>query len=123
MTVKQKAAGHSQDPPHIELGNSWFLGDGLGLGDPFKASPVSVFCGTEPVRGLVLASQVMLVAKSPPASAGDIKIQVQSLSWEDPWRRAWQPTPVFLPGESHGQRILVGYSPWGRKESDMTRVT
>ena len=33
-----------------------------------------------------------------------------------PWRRAWQPTPVFLPGESHGQRSLVGCSPWGRKE-------
>ena len=32
----------------------------------------------------------------------------------------WQPTPVFLPGESHGQRSLVGYSPWGRKESDTT---
>ena len=40
-----------------------------------------------------------------------------------PWRRAWQPTPVFLPGESHGQRSLVGYSPQGRKESDMTEVT
>ena len=37
-----------------------------------------------------------------------------------PWRRKWQSTPVFLPGESHGQRSLVGYSPWGRKESDMT---
>ena len=37
-----------------------------------------------------------------------------------PWRRAWQPTPVFLPGESHGQRSLVGYSSWGHKESDMT---
>ena len=35
------------------------------------------------------------------------------------WRE-WQPTPVFLPGESHGQRSLVGYSPWGRKESDTT---
>ena len=35
-----------------------------------------------------------------------------------PWRRAWQPTPVFLPGESHGLRSLVGYSPWGHKESD-----
>ena len=32
-----------------------------------------------------------------------------------PWGRAWQPTPVLLPGESHGQRSLVGYSPWGRK--------
>jgi len=36
------------------------------------------------------------------------------------WRREWQPTPVFLPGESHGQRNLVGCSPWGHKESDMT---
>ena len=37
-----------------------------------------------------------------------------------PWRRKWQPTPVFLPGTFHGLRSLVGYSPWGRKESDMT---
>ena len=37
-----------------------------------------------------------------------------------PWRRKWQPTPVFLPGKSHGQRSLVDYSPWGRKESDTT---
>ena len=36
------------------------------------------------------------------------------------WRRKWQPIPVFLPGEFHGQRSLVGYSPWGCKESDMT---
>ena len=40
-----------------------------------------------------------------------------------PWRRAWQPTPVFLPGESHGQGSLVGYSPWGRKELAMTETT
>ena len=40
-----------------------------------------------------------------------------------PWRRKWQPTPVFLPGESHGQRSMVGYSPWGRTESDMTEHT
>ena len=39
------------------------------------------------------------------------------------WRRKWQPTPVFLPGESHGQRSLVGCSPWGRTESDTTEVT
>ena len=38
-----------------------------------------------------------------------------------PWRRKWQPTPVFLPGESHGQRSLAGCSPWGRKESDTTK--
>ena len=37
-----------------------------------------------------------------------------------PWGRAWRPIPVFLPGDSHGQRSLAGYSPWGRKESAMT---
>ena len=39
------------------------------------------------------------------------------------WRRKWQLTPVFLPGESHGKRSLVGYSPWSHKELDMTEVT
>jgi len=42
--------------------------------------------------------------------------RVQSLR-KIPWRREWQPTPVFLPGESHGQRSLAGYSPWGLEES------
>ena len=37
-----------------------------------------------------------------------------------PWRREWQPIPVFLPGEFHGQKSLAGYSPWGCKESDAT---
>ena len=37
-----------------------------------------------------------------------------------PWRREWLPTPVFLPAEFHGQRSLVGYSPWGHRESDTT---
>ena len=40
-----------------------------------------------------------------------------------PWRRKWQPTPVFLPGKSHGQWSLAGYSPCGCKELDMTEVT
>ena len=45
---------------------------------------------------------------------------VWSVGRESPWRRKWQPTPVFLPGKSRGQRTLAGYSPWGCKESDMT---
>ena len=40
-----------------------------------------------------------------------------------PWRRTWQLTPLFLPGESHGQKSLGGYSPWGGEESGMTKVT
>ena len=48
---------------------------------------------------------------------------VWSLGQEDPleiWRRKWQPTPVLLPGKSHGRRSLVGHSLWGRKELDTT---
>ena len=46
--------------------------------------------------------------------------RVWSLSWEDPLEKEWQPSPVFLPGESHGQRGLVGYSPWCHKELAIT---
>ena len=46
--------------------------------------------------------------------------QVRFLDEKIPWRREWLPTLVFLPGKFHGQRSLVGYSPWGHKESDMT---
>ena len=47
-------------------------------------------------------------------------MRVRSLGQEDPLEEGRQPTPVFLPGESHGQRSLVSYSPWGHKEPDMT---
>ena len=46
--------------------------------------------------------------------------QVWSLNWEESWRRKWHSTPVFLPGEFHGQRSLVGYSLWGHKKLDTT---
>ena len=46
--------------------------------------------------------------------------KVWFLGWKIPWRREWLPTPVFLPEESHGQRSLMGYSPWGCKELAMT---
>ena len=42
--------------------------------------------------------------------------------WRTPWRRTWQFTPVFLPGESHGQRSLASYSPQGHEELDMTEA-
>ena len=44
-------------------------------------------------------------------------------SGRPPWRKVWQPTSVFLPGKYHGQRSLVGYSPWGRSQRDMTEAT
>ena len=60
-------------------------------------------------------------------SAGD-PLQCRRLRFEPwvgkiPWRRAWQLTPVFLLGKFHGEKNLVGYSPWGRKELDTTEYT
>ena len=49
--------------------------------------------------------------------------QVLSLGWEDPLEKEIAPTPVLLPGKSHGWRSVVGYSPWGRKEPDMTSLS
>ena len=71
---------------------------------------------------LHLASQVVLVVESPPANAGD-RCRFDPWVGKIPWRRKWQPTPGFLPGESLGQRSLAGYRPWGRTESGMTQVT
>ena len=56
--------------------------------------------------------------KNPPAMQV-MKADVGSI----PRKRAWQPTPVFSPGESHGQRSLMGHSPWGRMESDTSEIS
>ena len=58
------------------------------------------------------------MVKNPSASAGDVRDSGSIPgSGRSPGGAHRQPTPVFLPGESHGQRTLVGYSPWGHKES------
>ena len=67
----------------------------------------------------VLASLVAQIVKNLPATR---KTWVDPWVEKIPWRREWQPTPIFLPGESHGQRSLVGYRPQGCKESDMTEL-
>ena len=63
------------------------------------------------------------MVKNPPANAEDLSCRFDPWVRKIPWRRARQPTPVFLPGESQGQRSLVGYSPQGHQESDTTEVT
>ena len=65
------------------------------------------------------APQVVLVGKNLPASAGDVRRGFSPWIRRIPWRRAWQPTPVFLPGESHGQRSLS----IGQKELDTAELT
>ena len=66
------------------------------------------------------------VVKNPPSNAGDTGDARDTFDpWvlKIPWRRKWQPTLVLLPGKFRGQRSLVGYSTWGRKEMDMTECT
>ena len=58
--------------------------------------------------------------KNLPAVKETQEIHVQSVGSEDPLERKGQPTAIFLPGKSHGQRSLVGCSLWGHKDSDMT---
>ena len=67
------------------------------------------------------ASQVVLEIEEPPCKSSRRK-RCEFDHWVGKilWRRAWQPTPVFLPGDFHGQRSLVGYSPWSHKEPDTT---
>ena len=62
---------------------------------------------------LVCPQRASLVAQSVKNLPAMQKTRVQSLGLEDPWRRKWLPTTVFLPGKSHGERSLGGYSPWG----------
>ena len=60
------------------------------------------------------------MVKNLPAMQETQQTRVDLWVRESPWRRKWQPIPVFLPGEFHGQRNLAGYSPWGRKDLDMS---
>ena len=68
---------------------------------------------------------MVLVIKNLPVDTGDVRDRhgFDPLVGKILWRRAWQSTPGFLPGESHGQRSLADYSPWDLKESDMTEAT
>ena len=61
-----------------------------------------------------------IVVNNPSVNARDKDVGLIPGSGKSPWCRKWQPIPVFLPGKFHGQRSLVGYSPWGCKELDMT---
>ena len=78
--------------------------------------------GKIPVLLYIWLDQMAQVVNIPPANAGAKGLIPEDPPGNIPWRRKWQPTAVFLPGESHGQSSLVGYSTWGHKESDTTEV-
>ena len=85
---------------------------------PFGCFHLSAIAHNDALHG---ASQEALAVKNPPASAGDLRDTCSTPgSGKTPWRRARQPTPLFLPGESHGQGSLAGYSPWGCTEKRLS---
>ena len=77
----------------------------------------SFFYNRSEIAGSYGDSLVAQLVKNLPAMQ---ETWVQLLGREDPLEKKWQPTLVFLPGKSHGQSCLAGYSPWGHKESDLT---
>ena len=77
------------------------------------------------VSSYLIHLKVPLASGKEPACQCKRRMRLGFNPWVEkiPWRRTWQPTPIFLPGESLGQESLVSYSPWGLKESDMTEAT
>ena len=71
----------------------------------------------------IFALKTFLVAQTVKCLPTMWETWVQSLGREDPLEKKWQPTPVLLPGKSHGWRSMVSYSPWDHKELDTTDVT
>ena len=71
-------------------------------------------------QGVGRASQLVLVVNNLSANSGDARCGSDPWHGKIPWRRKWQPTPVFLPEKLHRQRSLVGYSPWGHIKLDVT---
>ena len=88
---------------HIDLPR---FGLPMPLSDPYPMLPPGTSLVAQMLRGLLVTRETL----------------VQSLGWKIPWRRKWQPTPVFLPGKSNGWRSLASYSPWSPKESDTTEL-
>ena len=87
------------------------------LGRPEDRMKGTAFLKSKPQ---IQSSLVAQTVKNLPAMQETFNPWVEKI----PWRKKWQPTPVFLPGKSHGQRSLAGCSPWSHKELDTTdRVT
>ena len=73
-------------------------------------------------QGVERASQLVLVVNNLSANSGDARCGSDPWHGKIPWRRKWQPTPVFLPEKLHKQRILEGYCPWSSKELDTEQL-
>ena len=87
-----------------EVRKAWMKANSAHRGSLLHSSALTASLGAQMVKNLPAVQETW----------------IWSLGWKIPWRREWHPTPGFLPGEFHGQRSLVGDSPWVHKESDVT---
>ena len=96
----------------------------LSLANDFEGYMFIMFRGSKPFSTLFISNDYKIKHGLPRWLSGkESACQCRRLGFdpwvrEIPWRKKWQPTLVFLSGEFHGQRSLVGYNPWGHKESD-----
>ena len=86
----------------------------------YHSSPMPISNTLKILSDYIWSHRASLVAQTVKNLLAMQETQVQSLGWEDPWRREWLPIPAFLPGESQGWKSPAGYSLWGCKESDTT---
>ena len=109
---------------HYVARNAWWGGSwsspgykrtGLALGEPTCRVFISLSCPDFAFRPESLKEGVLAEGGQGPDFADPSKTRVRSLGWEDPLRREWKPTPVFVPGKSHGQRSPMDYHTWGRE--------
>ena len=111
---------HSTWPLHnTEIRIKWCFSFSWGT-LPFYSSPISVVSPPQSLCWFLFLNSFMSLAISWGSSSTCFSLFFFCWSKLFIWTRKWQPTPVFLPGKSHGQRNLTGYSPWGHKESDTT---
>ena len=103
--------------PLVDLRLCYLLGS-VGMVGEGDGTPLQYFCLENPMDGGAWWAAVHGVAR-----VGHDWVTSLSLFTCMHWRRKWQPTPVFLPGESQGLGSLVGCHLWGRTESDMTEAT
>ena len=124
--IASSSGSHCTSSTYISLTHMLDYVEREGEGEGSASFPTSILCLHRKLQKAFLYSGLPVIKASLEAQAVEALPAVQTWiqfldsTGKTSWRRGWPLSPVFLPEELHGQRSLAGYSPWGRKESDMT---
>ena len=111
---------HHNSKASILWGSAFFM---VKLSHPYMTTGKTIVLAIRTFVGKVVSLLFNMLSRFFIAFLPRSKRLLVSWVGKIPCRRAWQPTPVFLPGEAHGQRSLAGHSPRGRREADVTEAT